>query len=1067
VLLDGDQGEGDGESSPPRLTVPQMSANVLREMILNTGGPTESDQQPSEALLRNLFTGMDSSREASQSPASHDDNRPLAGKVAGLVTVDDLNEERTKLRTSLIDRCLGILSVHDDVTFELAELIFASVSKGPGAKESRADIANTLLMSLTSLQMDDDASEEDIKQQNKRVACYGPLFALVLAKEEFYSLVEDELVENFPVLVGFITPDSVAKGSAAVANVLLILERLLSSDATPQQIEYKLPNPDADVIEKNAFVELKPSLILLRNKQLLFDALLNILLSVGKNETLALSILRVVVILTRNRKIAVQLGEKQNIRRLFLMARQLQGMTDEKIQGTFLITLRHIIEDEETLRNIMRNEIVAAWSTRPHGRPFDTTTYSRHFSQMAIRSPETFVKATNDKVAISNYNTRQVPQTLKLKEDPAAGPPPQASTANGESSKATEENKPAQAESAGKDKMDVERTKSHELKMPVVENPDGVIHFILSELLNYKEVEDSEPAADKAEKKDEQTTSASNDVEMGNVASSSSSPAPAAESSSNKEQAKKDDKPSFKAEDHPVYIYRCSLLQCLTELLSCYNRTKIEFINFKRKADAPGTTPSKPRSQVLNYLLHDLIPTGTLGHPEDITAKKRDKTSAWAMSVIVALCSKTGEGGFTRPPTDFANYKEEPELLFVRKFVLEHAIKSYRDAMTNDSEGLEQRYSRLLCLAELFNRMLTGKPNGSPSSVNVDLEMLLVSQRMLAKIMYEKNFISAMTSSIAEVDLNFPNAKRAVKYILKPLRLLTQTANELSLHSEVPVAPGSAEEEEISSDSEVSTDEEPREQTPDLFRNSALGILEPTRDEDSDEDEEDDDDDEDMYGDEFDEEMEYDEELPHDHDEVVSDEEREIAEMGPIEGLPGDVGMDMEIVGMEVEDDEDEDEEDSSDEDEDGEDEDDDEDIDDMEDVIGMDEEGSPGADDEDWESQPEDEDGEDYPGQDEIEGDFQTHPPDMPAALDEIVRVLESGGDDRDEILHRLEDEFDGDIPEDHEIIDGDLQEEDEDDEEDYDEEEIAFEPELDGMFLLVSLSFSNTNNVCRRRGF
>ncbi|KIW06428.1 hypothetical protein, variant [Verruconis gallopava] len=1048
MLLDGDHAdddddddEGDDNSSPPRLPALQMNANVLREMMMGSGQAGEDDQH-GERLLRTLFGGggLDSPQEALQSSAQRDDNRPLAGKVPDLITVDDLNEERVKLRTNLIERCLVILSVHDDVTFELAELIFASVNKGSTAKESRSEIANLLLLSLTSLKMDEAACEEEMKLNNKKVACYAHLFALVLAKDEFYSVIEPELVANFTELVQFITTESVSHGPSAVANVLLILERLLSSDATPQQIEYNLPNPDSDIIEKHPLVELKPPLVPFDSKQRLFDALLKILLFVGKNETLALSVLRIFVILTRNRNIAAQLGEKQNIGRLFLMARQLQGMTDEKIQGSFLITLRHIIEDEDTLKNIMRNEIVASWSNRPHARPFDTTSYIRHFSHMAIRSPEIFVKATNDKVAINNYNVRQAAQTLVLKEDPAAQAHVTASSsAEVDASKSTEE------ERLSEEKLESEQTKSNELKMPVVENPDGVIHFILSELLKYKEVEDAEPTVEKAERKEEQTAP---DVEMVNSTnpSTSSTPTPG-ETPSNKE-TKKDEKPVFKAENHPVYIYRCFLLQCLTELLSSYNRTKIEFINFKRKADPPGTTPSKPRSQVLNYLLHDLIPTGTLGHSEDINAKKREKTSAWAMSVIVALCSKTGEGGFSRP-ADFATYKEEPELLFVRKFVLEHAIKSYRDAMNNDTEGLEQRYSRLLSLADLFNRMLTGKPNGSNGNSNIDLDMLVVSQRMLAKIMYEKNFISALTSSISEIDLNFPNAKRAVKYILKPLKLLTQTAIDLSLHSELPLTPGSADEE-ISSDSEVSTDEDVREQTPDLFRNSALGILEPSRDEVSDEDDEDEDeDDEEMYADEYGDEMEYEEEMPHDHDEVVSDEEAELADMGPIEGLPGDVPVGMEIVGMEVEDEDDS--EDSS-EDTDDEDEEDDEDVedemDDGDEEMDMEEDESIEADDDDWESQPEDEDGEDYPIQDEGAHDFQDDPRNMSAALDEIVRALEGGGEERDDLLQRLDD-YDGDLGEDHEVIDGDMQEEEEDDdddeEEDFDEEEFAFEPDVD----------------------
>ena len=172
--------------------------------------------------------------------------------------------------------------------------------------------------------------------------------------------------------------------------------------------------------------------------------------------------------------------------------------------------------------------------------------------------------------------------------------------------------------------------------------------------------------------------------------------------------------------------------------------------------------------------------------------------------------------------------------------------------------------------------------------------------------------------------------------------------------------------------------------------------------------------------------MAYEEELEHDHDDVVSDEEQEITEMGPIEGLPGDVGVDMEIVGMDVERDDDDELDDSevddSDEmDEDEEDEDEmDEDVEDMEEVHAIEdgEEGSIGADDEDWGT--DEEDGEEYSGQNEIEDDQGPIQP-----LDDIVRVL--GGNDSAGLLQRLEDGvFDNELNIPHEpFLEGEMGEE------------------------------------------
>ena len=128
----------------------------------------------------------------------------------------------------------------------------------------------------------------------------------------------------------------------------------------------------------------------------------------------------------------------------------------------------------------------------------------------------------------------------------------------------------------------------------------------------------------------EDTALVSMDVQMGQGESTGkSTEAPQPDSFS------KPEKPEFKAEQHSKFIYRCFILQALTELLSWYNRSKIEFIGFSRKAALrEAFTPSKPRSAVANYLHNDIIPSGTLIHRENIAHKKRATTShgqSWSL----------------------------------------------------------------------------------------------------------------------------------------------------------------------------------------------------------------------------------------------------------------------------------------------------------------------------------------------------------------------------------------------------------------------------------------------------
>jgi E3 ubiquitin-protein ligase HUWE1 len=937
---------------------------------------------------RRLLDALGESRD--QSPAPGRQDLIEASQLPDVVTVNDLNEQRTTLRNDLIDRCLDVVNSHTDVTFEIADLIFAAVSKAPDPKGLREEIGNTLLNSLISLQIADDIEQDEFQPQAKKIASYAHLLGLVLQDNAFYEATLEGLKENFSTLAEFIKvyPDQLSGGSTSwIGQVLLILERLLSNDAQPRQIEFNPPSQD-DPIHEFPIAELSPPLIKPNEKEILFNAIVDILPHIGKDESLAISVTRILVILTRQQDLATRLGEKLNLQKLFTMIRQLGSFSNDKLQSAFLLTLRHIIEDEDTIRQIMRCEIQSAFETRSQ-RQTDTTAYTRTLSHLVVRNPEIFVQVTNEKVMITRYDHKNGPQMLALKKEEKPAEPKSAEGSTGEKDSSAANISEPTAESNLKEKPDLERTKSHDFRIPIVEHPDGVIHFLISELLNFRDVDDT--TSTKEHEKSAEPTST--DVEMSNGEPSSTMPQINSQSGRDKDTSH-----SFKADEHPVFIYRCFLLACLTELLSSYNKTKLEFIGFssKRRAEQQNSTPSKPRSFVLNYLLNSVIPVGFIDHGTTTTDKKKLVTSSWAIQAIVALCTKTGERGYPKPSRDLKDYPEEPDLLLVRKFVLEHTLKAFKEAHCS-TEHPKLKYSRLLGLADLFGRMLQTKTNtASGNANNFALESQHASSKLLAKIMYQKNFIPALTMSIADIDLNFPEAKRVVKYILRPLKMLTQTAVELSLHSDVPLQPGDTDDDAIStaSSSELSDLSDGREETPDLFRNSALGILDPRRDEEDESSSEEEDEDEEMYDDGYADEMEYEDEIAHDRDEPVSDEEDDIEGMGPIEGLPGDV--DVVVMGDEEgEDDEGDDTDDEMDEDEEM-DEEDEEDM-ELEEVDDEGEDPTTGADDDGWGT--EDENGEEYLGEDE---GLDEQDPDVRARIDDLVHVLQDG--DHRALLDSLE---------------------------------------------------------------
>lgn len=866
-------------------------------------------------------------------------------KLPEVVTINDLDDGRAAIRRNLIDRALDVLNIHDDVTFELADLINAAAPKTVDSATMRREIGETLVQSLISFQMD-----EDFRSAGKKIAAYANLLALVLQHREFYEATLDELKNNFCYLLGFIKifPDqTVEEPSPWIGQILLIVEKLLAEDVQPSQIQWTSPTLEGSMPE-TPIVELQASILPMDEKLQLFDAIMEILPRIGKDESLALSVIRTLVILTRNRDSANKLGQKRNIQRLFVMVKQLAGITNDRVQSSFMLLLRHIIEDDDTIRQIMRSEIIANFETRPN-RATDTNGYVRQMSHLALRSPTIFVEVTNEKLEIPKYDSTQRPQVLMLRpevqdaiENPVRSSDSAAEPAIDEAKKINDQGKDEEKVEDGKNVS--QKQKSAEIKTPVVENPSGVIHYLLYELLSYKDVEDQEPPIAAKEVAEEASSTSVTDIGGTNGSSSTSL---LSHGSNETNENKKSEKAEFKAEQHPIYIYRCFILQCLAELLHCYNRTKIEFINFSRKADPKIVTPSKPRSGVLNYLLNEVIPVGTLNHDESISHRKKSSTSNWAMSAIVSLCLRTNEHGYEKKRGS-VDEEDESDLLFVRKFVLEHALKAYKDTNTSE-ESLDIKYARLLSIADLFNRMLSGKL--VQSAVTHPTELATGPQKALAKLMFEKNFISALTASIADIDLNFPGSKRAVKYILRPLKQLTSTAIMLSETSSISGTPGQTDDDEISTaPSSVSEEDDEREETPDLFRNSTLGMFEPGHEEETSSDSSEGD--EEMYDDEYDDEgMDYGDGMERDGDEVISDEEEIEGVVGHIEGMPGDEGMNVEVV---IDDEDDNDPSDEDDQD-DSDDMDEDDDVEVIDEITGDSENDSLGDGEEEWHDEAED----------------------------------------------------------------------------------------------------------------
>ncbi|KAI0142434.1 hypothetical protein F4776DRAFT_676310 [Hypoxylon sp. NC0597] len=972
-----------------------------------------------------------SSTGASAEPADLA-KRPVVGK-------EDLDEERTKLRLNLIDRCLDVIRAHPDSTYEVSELISIILRTSGDDLSARQEIGDTLANALMSFALDDD-----LKPNGRSIAAYAHLLSLLLQDKSFFRATVGILKDNVSEFLRFLevpTSPSTEELPPWIPYVLLIFEILLSDDEQPGEIKWKAPSSENDQIEPLQW-PIKDLNVKDDDRQTLLSSILEILPRIGKDESLAVSVLRILVILTRDRSVARTVGDKKNLQRLFVTAKQLSGagslrLTETRIAPHILTILRHVVEDEEVIKQIMKSEIRAYFAGTRNTRPLDPAGFTRTFSHIALRDPRLFVEVANETVKLSRWTPPESNigrgQAIVLKEPKPDTPKDDvAPTVRATEDLTIQDVKPS---TEGEDKHMGDASKPHlqDTKRPVLENPDGVVHFLLCELLNYKEVDDKEPsqASKEPKKPDEQGSSTASGV--------SDSEGRAAESKEKKT------KPLFKAEEHPIFIYRCFLLHCLTELLQSYNRTKVEFINFKRSAPLFANTPIKPRSSVLNYLLNDLLYSSHMdGSSDTIAHKKKYATSVQTQNLLVALVSKTGEKPIEQG-RDKYDYDDEPDLLFVRKFVLDTILRSYKDAATS-SEPFDTRYARMLALAEVMHLMMGDKDKDSPVPSRGGQDPVERSQAQIRRLMYEKGYLAALTASIADIDLAFPPVKRTIKYILRVLRTLTSTAIHLSHSNIIPTVPTQDNvDEDTYSGSSLSDIDDDREETPDLYRNSALGMLEPGRDRDGDYSEDsEDDDDEEMYDDEYDDDMGYESE---DREEDVSerDEEEELEGMGPIEGLSGDHG----VIEVTMEDDEDEDDDDMDEDDEEDGSDDDDLDSDDMDETEDrleiVDDEGNPLEDDgvSGWESDTDDEEDDDDDDDGE-EIDYEAGAQDLEEAadlrdLDDVDGLSRFGN-----IMRAIEEEdFERADELDRRYMEEEDEDEDEDEEEDVDDE-YAYEDDF-----------------------
>lgn len=280
------------------------------------------------------------------------------------------------------------------------------------------------------------------------------------------------------------------------------------------------------------------------------------------------------------------------------------------------------------------------------------------------------------------------------------------------------------------------------------------------------------------------------------------------EEDSKKNEKKKDDLDFDFLMENKKFAYMCFLLQSLCELVGSYNGAKLEFITFTKKSK--NEEINKPRLTSLNFFIHQLIPSQLLVSLTGPEFHRREAVSSLAKLTLLALVSTTvQENNAESDPR-----KEDADMAIVRKLMVDIISKILKETVLETSD-ITRIYSKIYDIFDLCSCLLSTKfrelcyPLLSKSATKSD-------QFYVASAFIDSHLANQITSVISNIDLNFPDVTKVYNIGLRTLSSLAKIklAN-VDLFESSTI--GDKDDEDIDEDEE-------RDETPDLFRNSTLGM---------------------------------------------------------------------------------------------------------------------------------------------------------------------------------------------------------------------------------------------------
>lgn len=286
-----------------------------------------------------------------------------------------------------------------------------------------------------------------------------------------------------------------------------------------------------------------------------------------------------------------------------------------------------------------------------------------------------------------------------------------------------------------------------------------------------------------------------------------------------KEEKEKDDKSSKKTKSQRMlqifkkdnFAYACFLLQTLTELLGSYMQCKLEFITYSKKPNFSENV--KPRFTALNVLIHQLVPTNNIAGLSGIEYERRSALSSLAKIAILALLSTPvlDENNTVDPK------KENPDMTFVRRFFTDIILKAMKD-ITTSSQNSQLKYGKLVDLFELLGSLISTK-FGDVIGPLLNKDATKYDLFFISKSMIDTQIPRQITSIVGGLDLNFPYIDKIMKSSVYPLTLLGKMKVEFQ-----DIFEEKYQDEKDDDIPDLDDDDEDKDDTPDLFKNSTLGM---------------------------------------------------------------------------------------------------------------------------------------------------------------------------------------------------------------------------------------------------